>query len=379
MKPEDVEKIRKGIIERLKKSGYKFEAFDDIDYITVAADIPYSYQYGISANGGNYTVDDAIGRLDTDMRYAFVGRLMYGAGPATYQAMCALFLKPKKTLFFSRYANSGIWRTYWPDRVAEPLKAKTVFHPAATLEAWQELMRTGNKNNLVYINSSGGSMSWSTSRGGGKPDDIPFSEPCSVHMTHSGSFGSPFNVGSIAVRWIRGGAYCYHGSHSEPYLDAFVPPNESLKEALKGLPLSEVFRWSHTKRWRPWKLAFVGDPMFTISGKELERIAILPIVKMPKEVDKMNEWMLVRLLSRLSFRINNYKMTDLVKILKTLAALKFPKKKEILFVKFLTAIPDNEKIQKRSRKNREQLQKIILTSLDNKSPLYDKVKKAFQK
>ncbi len=278
--PAGVEKIRTNLMNQLDKSGFAYKGWDDIDYITMAANIPFNYDYGIAANGGNYVTDDAIARLDNDLRYAYVGRLMYGAGVATYQAMCSLFLKPEKTLYFSSYSDSGIWKTYWPDQVEEKLKAETVYHPQATIAKFVDIMRQGNKYNFIYINSSGGSRNWSTSSGGGTHNHIPFSVPCSVHMTHSGTFGSPFDVDSIAVRWILGGAFCYLGSHSEPYLDAFVMPNRSITQALNGLPLGETFRWSApNSRWRPWKLAFTGDPMYSITGSKPSR-------QKPDKIDK---------------------------------------------------------------------------------------------
>ncbi|MCD4657337.1 MAG: hypothetical protein K8S87_07310, partial [Planctomycetes bacterium] len=276
--PTDVEKIRVKLMNQLDKSGFAYKGWDDIDYITMAANIPFNYGYGIAANSGNYVTDDAIARLDNDLRYAYVGRLMYGAGVATYQAMCSLFLKPEKTLYFSKYDTN--WKHYWPDQVEEKLKAETVYHPKATLAKFVDIMRQGNKYNFIYINSSGGSRNWSTSSGGGTHKHIPFSVPCSVHMTHSGTYGAPFDVDSIAVRWILGGAFCYLGSHSEPYLDAFVMPNRSIAQALKGLPLGETFRWTApNSRWRPWKLAFTGDPMYSIAGKKPTRIK-------PEKIDK---------------------------------------------------------------------------------------------
>ncbi len=281
---------RKSLMDALRGLSIAFDTpFDDLDFVTVANAMPFGYtQVDPAKHPGGYTVDDAIARRDDLVRWGWVGRLAGGPERALYAAMGSLFLRPEKGMFFSRYDpnDRGGFGQFDPlpavDLVAKHFPAETIRHPDATLARWREVMwPAGNRFGFVHVNSSGGATSWSTSGGEATHFDVPDTVPTIVHYTHSGSAGAPFNVDTIAGRWMAGGAYVYFGSYAEPYLGSFVPPVEICRRAAEGVPFGAAMRLLYEPRMAirqplpggpadkivefnmsgPWKLAYFGDPM----------------------------------------------------------------------------------------------------------------------
>lgn len=293
--PHDrVNEIRSDVRDVLGGLGIAFEEkFDDLDFLTVANDMPFGYTIDDDrAHPGGYTVDDVIARNMDLTRWGWVGRLVGGPARSVFMAMSALFLQPEKGLFFSRYNPEN--RTFG---VYDPKPALEVFdglfptemirHPDATLERWRSVeWPEGNPFGFVFVNSSGGATNWSTSKGGATHFDVPRTVPCVVHYTHSGSAGRPFHVDTIAGRWMTGGAYVYFGSYSEPYLTAFVPASTLAERVRLGVPLGAAMRHPYgaarvgQRKMKvggeerlvrfnlsgPWKLAYFGDPSYQLLG-----------------------------------------------------------------------------------------------------------------
>jgi hypothetical protein len=284
---DEMEALRK----RLRTAVGKVVRLEDVDFVTVANDMPFAYSPPPDVHPGAYTVDDAAAREDDLTRWAWIGRLVGGPVRSVYMAMGALFLRPEKALVFSRYApNHAAFGPYDPKPpVLEALGAffqvEAVRHPKATLARWREIQwPAGNRFGFVFVNSSGGATSWSTSKGGATHFDVPDSVPAVVHYTHSGSAGRPFDVDSIAGRWLANGAYVYFGSHAEPYLQAFVPASVLAARAKAGTPLGAAMRHVYSpalvgrRKMKvggvekivsfnlsgPWKLAYFGDPCFRL-------------------------------------------------------------------------------------------------------------------
>ncbi len=279
---EEKETIRKEIISRIENWGYTYkELGDEIDYITLALDIPYRYQNG-------YSLDDAINRLEAknEACFAYVGRLLgtakkpntlnnrpgadnkaerglscQGRGMPIYQAMCGLFLRVDKALFFDR------WPEKWNRRTSEAAWEITDYVPAlqvakqdSSLKRWREIMEDGNRYPFVYVNSSGPPARWDD----GTTEDIPDSVPAVVIFAHSNSAADPKNKETIAGRWLANGAYVYYGSVSEPYNASFNRPLDFINEVLQDNPLAGACEKKETlpPRFRPpWKLIYIGDPL----------------------------------------------------------------------------------------------------------------------
>ena len=242
---------------------------DGIDYITIAGDFPYAYNYQKTPLKGRYSLDDALARDDKQNRYAYCGRIIGNWDMSIYQAMCSLFLQPKDALFFNTYSHSGNWKDYRTDlashMLSDILDVTNIENKAASLERWQILNKEkGNIYGLLFINSSGGAYDWQTSTDKAKVDDIPESEPCIVIFTHSNSAADPYDENTIAGRWLKNGAYIYFGSISEPYVQSFKTPSEVVVDLLFGRPFSQSLMKDSGLWSNPWKLIFIGDPMYSL-------------------------------------------------------------------------------------------------------------------
>ncbi|MBI1849450.1 MAG: hypothetical protein HYR85_03795 [Planctomycetes bacterium] len=254
----DLERARALLRERLR----------DARFVTIAGRFALGYRDSTQAEKGDYALDDALLRDDRDLPLAFAGRLVGDAAQSIYQAMASLFLRPKSALFFSRYdTKSEPWSNFDPSplaaRLAPLFPTRVVAGEGATLAAWRKLVTPRSGDGLVYVNSSGGARDWSLAGGpGGDEMDVPLTTPAIVAYTHSGSAGNPYDVDSIAGRWLWSGAYVYFGSYREPFLDAFRTPRDVIERALDGTSLGRAFRWEIPDgRWRPWKLVYIGDPL----------------------------------------------------------------------------------------------------------------------
>ena len=251
--------------------GYPYEGLlDGIDYLTIAGEFPYAYDFKKTTSPGRYSLDDALSRNKQNKRNAYVGRLLGDFNESIYQAMCAIFLQPRDILFFNSYEDEGNWKNYRTDLPASLLSASfkvtNLDKGEATLERWQTLNKEkGNVYDMIFVNSSGGPAEWSLSNSKAKVEDIPESVPAIILYTHSNSAANPYDENTIAGRWLKNGAYIYFGSVSEPYVQSFNTPTEITADLLFGRPFSQSLR-KDTGSWSsPWRLIFIGDPMYGLT------------------------------------------------------------------------------------------------------------------
>ncbi len=298
---EKAELCRSAVAELLDGCGIAYrEPSGDLDFLVVANDMPFGYvPSDPRTHPGGYTLDDLLARGGDSKRWAATGRLVGGPARSVYMAMCAFFLQPDRGLFFSRYTTQGqgAFAFYSPKEAPALLgrffPADAVRHPDATLAKWREIQwPEGNRSGFLHVNSSGGAANWSTSKGNASFFDVPETVPAVVHYTHSGSAAQPFNSDSIAGRWLENGAFIYFGSYAEPYLTAFVPPDELARRVVAGMPLGAAMRHPYSgKGWAerqmkkddpesrvrfnvsaPWKLAYFGDPSYRLTGINPKRL-----------------------------------------------------------------------------------------------------------
>jgi len=250
------ETIRKEIILILNEWGMPYKGIGEgVDTITIAMDIPYKYD-------DNFSLDDAINRETADSLtpYAFTGRLMdLDKGLALYQAMCSMFLKTSKALFFDRWPREwmrslevGAWD------LRKEIPCVSIYDD---LNKWRDAVGKYNVYDLVFVNAAGNPDQWS----GGTLDDIPDSVPVAVNFSHSSSAADPTDYNTIAGRWLQNGAFVYYGSVSEPYSIAFNLSQDVLDSWCSGKPFSQALEQKEKlppQAAKPWKLIYIGDPLF---------------------------------------------------------------------------------------------------------------------
>ena len=254
--PEEVkEQIRKAIMEHLDSWGFEYRGLGKgIDTLTLALDMPIKYNHGFS-------LDDAINRETPDAirPYAYTGRLMdLGKGLAVYQAMCSLFLDTTDALFFDR----------WPEKWGRSLKLgcyemrkkipSVLFNE---FKDWRRITDPLNTYDFIFVNAAGYPSDWS----GGTMDDIPDTLPVAINFSHSSSANDPTNPDTIAGRFLVNGAYAYYGSISEPYADSFNVSYDIVSRMIDGIPFARATAEKDSlpsNRVKPWKLIFIGDPLF---------------------------------------------------------------------------------------------------------------------
>lgn len=283
---EQKEEIRQNVIKMLEQWGYTYKDLgDEVDYITLALDLPLGYA-GTDVTTGTkqrLCLDDGINRLDgqgsgvgeeakragaTDARgacYAYVGRLLEAEeGMSLYQAMCSIFLGVDSALYFDRWPEKWGLRAqegWWAMQTRIP--TVLVRQSQSSLAKWREVVGKRNPFGFVHVNSAGGSRQW----GDGKVSDIPESVPAIVYFAHSFSAVNPYDETTIAGAWLRRGAYIYFGAISEPFAQSFNVSHTVADAAVNGEPLSKAFLrkdFLHPRFTFPWKQVYVGDPLHRV-------------------------------------------------------------------------------------------------------------------
>ncbi len=280
---EELDRLAGQISKQLQASKLKYDDLgDDVDFITIAADLPYRFEARSGVERRQRAVDDALGRRADGLRWAFVGRLIGGPAQTCYQAMCSLFLRPKNALFFNTYSTKPgtEWAAYSPTR-AEPIGLVpdhlTVEGGDASLTSWYGRFRPRSTYDLAFLNTAGGRANWNIRGGGGVTDDLPLTVPVAIEFTHSGSAADPWDPHSIAGRWLLFGCYAYFGSYAEPYLSAFVRPSDYVRRLERGWPWGMAFRRLPAQPyWTPWRLWCLGDPLYVVRQAQQVRAASAP-------------------------------------------------------------------------------------------------------
>lgn len=252
---------------------------DDCDFVTLAGDWPYQYQ-SLSAQEGPKAFDDLIGRTGGGrVRWAFGGRLLGDASASVYRAMCSLFLQPRSALLMNTYDETDRNRVAYAMRGASRRLARlmSVTHRSgdrANLAGWHQTFDPFNRAGLVLINSQGEPNRFGLVGGYGLAGDVPQTEPAAVLMIHSYSAANPVDPNTVAGRWLANGAFVFFGSMHEPFLPAFRTPDLVASLIESGMPLVAAVRQSPFEaRGEPWKLVYLGDPLFQVkSGNPPRRL-----------------------------------------------------------------------------------------------------------
>jgi hypothetical protein len=257
------------------------ELGDAVDFVAVAADLPYRTHYPVGLEPGVRAMDDVLFRGGDDIPWAFAGRLGPDPAYAVYQVSCSLFLGGGDAYLFDTYGDGRPWGAFRLSRAlpafeAGDASADLLSQSEATLSRWHNDLAAPLGYRRVAVNSSGGFRDWSVDTGG-IADDILHVGPAFVSYTHSHAAGRPLDPHAITGRWIALGAYGFFGALNEPYLQSFRAHGVAVGENQAGWPAAVAFR----KRpgdfyWTPWKNALLGDPL--ASGMPVRRIQVLPEV-----------------------------------------------------------------------------------------------------
>jgi hypothetical protein len=258
---------------------------DDCDFITLAGDYPYRYTSPKRSSGtptsslteapGTRAVDDGLGRsASTLKRWAFTGRIVGDARRSVYVAMCSLFLNPDRALLFNCYSETE--KTFAPYTLRPPSDRLRLILPTtlvsgekkASLQGWHDTFNPSNPFGLVLINSMGGPTEFQLPGGPAHSLDVMPTAPAAVCMIHSFSAADPTDPGTIAGRWLAQGAFLYHGSMDEPFLQSFRNPSFSSELLARGVPFGAAMRPLMFEPFgEPWKLVLLGDPLYRLQAR----------------------------------------------------------------------------------------------------------------
>ncbi len=264
-------KLRERIENILSSTGFAWRGHcDDIDYFTLACDLPVGVNLFSRYDKVRSALDDCLFRNDDLTRWGFPGRLLGGEEMKLYQAACSLFLDTDHAFLFDTYPES--WSNYRTEPLAEHLDEIGItaenLYKDAVIENWRRHFTKPNTASLVYVNSSGGATKWSIRGKKASWEDVPLSLPTVVNYNHSGSAGNAYSRNTIAGRWLANGAFVYFGSYAEPLLGAFVPPSEFGRRLAEGNTMSwSLRRMMGESFWTPWKLIYFGDPLYVPAAR----------------------------------------------------------------------------------------------------------------
>jgi len=240
---------------------------DDVDLVTLAADLPYRCQFTASLEPGVRATDDVLFRGRGLIPWAFSGRLVPDPVYAAYSAACSLFLPRSRALLFDTYGDSKPWSDYSLARAVAPLHGErssevTLEERAqVSMSEWHRATRTPFAYDTVAANSSGGFSDWSCGTGG-LGDDILHIGPTFVSYVHSHAAGQPLDPNAITGRWIALGAYGFYGALNEPYLQSFASHGVAVALHEGGWPAAVAFRkLPGSFYWTPWRNGLLGDPL----------------------------------------------------------------------------------------------------------------------
>ncbi len=264
---------------------------DDCDFVTMAADYPYSYRY----KGEPMAVDDLILRSSqTGKRWAFAGRLVGDPVSSVYRAMCSLFLHPESALLDNTYdQKEPPWIDYRMTAASRALrKALPVTEregAGADLAGWHQTLDPINPFGLILLNTHGSPNTFHLDGGPGQTADVPETGPTVLLMIHSFSAAAPLDPDTIAGRWLANGAFVFFGSMHEPFLQAFRTPTLAASFLAENLPVVVAERkLTGEIQFQPWRLVYFGDPLYRIRpiASPAERVASWkPIQAWPEYVE----------------------------------------------------------------------------------------------
>ncbi|NNM25345.1 MAG: hypothetical protein HKO59_05075, partial [Phycisphaerales bacterium] len=238
---------------------------DEVDAVTLCLNAPSRIR---TAPDTWLATTDHLGRTGAGdrERWAWFGQVPGQPARAAYAAMCAMFITPRSAWLFDGYPVETPYTTWDATTAAEPLRERgieiTLFdNPDANLRTWRMAASRPIDAGLVFVNTHGDRGDFNLHPGRASAGDVPIlNVPAAVYMVHSWSAANLASRRTVGGRWLERGVFAYFGSVQEPYLQSFVPTPVVTARLAAGYPWGAAVRLEPSP---PWKLATVGDPLFT--------------------------------------------------------------------------------------------------------------------
>ena len=280
---EQVDLLASEIALAAQQTGLTWDRLgDQLDAIALCLNTPAKYTAFDGSKEQVLAVTDRLGRNAGATRWAWASQVPGTHRDAAYMAMCSLFLPPTRAWLFDGYPTEGEPWTTWDLTSAAPVLERMGLAPRlldgreAGMRDWRLAASRPLDADLVIVNTRGNAPWFELNPGRAWMGDIPILErPAAVHFTHSWSANRPGQRGTIAGRWLDRGAFAYVGSVAEPFLHAFIPG------PIIANRLGASYPWAALARHDGpvpgvgvvWKIAVLGDPLFTPGepGRRIEQ------------------------------------------------------------------------------------------------------------
>lgn len=266
--PKEWQRLNTKVEQAVRSAGYPYASVGDtIDTLTLVRQCAARYKPN-NVLEAPLAVTDGLARHSTGHRWAIAGWIYGSSVRSVYQAMSAIFLNPQTAWFYDSYPPTSPWQFYALAPASEQLSqvgftTTLIQRPEATRQHWLELSLNPITADLIFVNSKGSKETFDVGQGSVQTKDIPLLQnPSAVYFIHSYSAETPDDPATIAGRWLDNGAYLYVGSVHEPYLNAFVPPQQVTLRVLWSIPFLIAAR---EQAAAPWKLTTIGDPLMTLT------------------------------------------------------------------------------------------------------------------
>lgn len=286
---EEADGICREVEKAAEASGYSWRGVsDELEAVTLCAGVPNRILKGPN---DFYALTDKVGRLGDGLqakdRWAWAGQIFGTPSHAAYLAMCALFVQPRGAWLFDGYEDGPPWNTFsarTAARVLEQAKipSEVIGPPGNDAARWRGRAARPIDAGLILVNTKGNDDFFDLNKGRGVPGDVPeLNVPAIVSMVHSWSATNIGRRDRLAGRWLERGVFCYAGSVSEPYLQAFVPTPNACGRLLSGAPFGASLRLDNAPLW---KIGIYGDPLFAL-GNTGQRRADTPALEGATSID----------------------------------------------------------------------------------------------
>lgn len=284
---EDADALAQQIEDGTEALKLKWNALgDEVEAVTLAFACAARIDRQVPGKDGREFIatTDRIGRVGAGTtqpdRWAWAGQIFGSHRSANYMAMCSLFLTPRTAWLFDGYRNDGAFGQYDMSKAGDALRAASVGvevidWPDGGAAEWRARAARPVQAQIVMVNTMGNSDFFELSPGRCLPADLPLlDQPAAVHFIHSWSALFPALPNHLLGRWMDRGIFFYYGSVHEPYLAAFLPPEKVVARINIGAPWGAALRYDNAP---PWKIAVVGDPLFTSVNGPLRSSDALPL------------------------------------------------------------------------------------------------------
>lgn len=287
--PDDADALSREVEQAAEASGYSWRGMgDDLEAVTLCVGVPNRI---IKGPNDFFAMTDKIGRLGAGLgareRWAWAGQIFGTPSHAAYMAMCGLFLEPRGAWLFDGYEDGPPWNEFSCREAAKvlgqvKLQCEVIGPPGNDLARWQGRAARPVEAGLIFVNTKGNDDFFDLNKGRALPGDVPeLTLPAAVSMVHSWSASNIGRRDRLAGRWLERGVFCYAGSVSEPYLQAFVPTPNACGRLLAGAPFGASLRQDNAPLW---KIAIFGDPLYAL-GATGKRVGDDPALKGAASID----------------------------------------------------------------------------------------------